>query len=459
MPPRSSNRGNAQSSGSLASLFGARQNETRSHGHHKHTSGISNPSALYSESSLNLKQRILNEVNGGKNGINSKLLQTHRQRVWDIAFGTLGGDGVEVSTIEFSLICPYSRLAMEYPVRSKSCRHVQCCDLKSWIALLEKCRSMRDPMAPCPVCEQRVAASTLEIDCWQLHVLSQMPPGTRLVILDADGGYRSGDVSRDQKKRQVTEIIDSTQLADDGDDCGAFTPSPESVSSVKGETGIGSFHVKHERLSEERPELPPTQFSQGSCVWSGGTPNLPTQDDDLVVVCYIESKPPRRVLSSQARLWEAHCPRCKKMLVKSKDGTVQCCVDCGLGRDDWTFVRRFPDAVVSLELTSDGTLLLYGVDGIASHLSRAGFCRAVFLDESGTVSRGGNLGLWYTTDTLSRTELDFLEACCLRLACGELVDDIPSVPFRFRVRRPLRSHGIHGGEMGPTQTSYYSPSR
>ncbi|KEG14571.1 hypothetical protein DQ04_00401110 [Trypanosoma grayi] len=450
MPSRPLVRGAPRAAGPWGNLLDGPRGSTRGQGYRIQLDQAPKTGTAFSQTLMDVRQRILEETKvgkrGGNNNSNSKLLQAHRQRTWEMAFGQPGGDGVEVSTIEFSLICPYSRVALRYPVRSRDCRHLQCCDLDSWIALLDKCRSMRDPVAPCPVCEQRVAASSLEIDYWQMHVLSQMPLGTHMLVLDADGSYRSGDVSRDQKKQHVTEVIDSTQAASEGDDSGLFTLSPEPASS--GPRGLGNnlTRVKRERVSEDAFEPPSLDF----CSTSG----RPTQDDDVVVVHYVEGTRPARVLPSQARLWVAHCPRCTTTLLKSESGDVECCATCGVERWEWTLLRTFPPTSVSLELTTDGTLILRGTDALAPHLLRAGFCRAVFVDETGTGCRRRDAELWYTTAALSRYELDFLEACCQRLASGESVDDMPAVPSRFRIprRRPPRTG------YAPTQISYTSLS-
>lgn len=125
-------------------------------------------------------------------------------------------EDITVSSVEFSLLCPYSRLPMRVPVRSRLCRHVQCCDLDSWMVLLNKGRSLRDPTGPCPVCETRIAASSLEVDYWMLQVQRAMPPGTKLVVLTAadHGRVYSADVTREQRKQLLmTEIIDATQVS------------------------------------------------------------------------------------------------------------------------------------------------------------------------------------------------------------------------------------------------------
>lgn len=427
MPPRSGTRGGARVSGTRSDLLDHYRSGVRAPNYlagGNVTQKFASSGTL--QTLIDLRQRILDEAKGSKSEV-SKRLQLHRQRTWDMAFGQPTGDGVEVSTIEISLICPYSRTALRHPVRSRDCQHLQCCDLESWISLLDKCRSMRDPRAPCPVCEKRVVASSLEMDCWQLHVLSQMPPKTHMLILDPDGSYRSGDVSRDKRKQQVTEVIDWTQRQNGGSSDVSVASSPDPAFSTPVASDAGFSRVKRERVSEDAPDLSLSDFP--------GASGCPTQDEDVVMVRYVEGVQTARVLPSQLRLWVAHCPGCTKTLLKEEGGEVECCAQCGMEKKDWTLVRSFPGSRVSLELTRDNTLILCGADALAPRLSRAGFFRAFFATEGDACSLHRDAGLWYTTTSFTRYELDFLEACCERLASGETVEDMPVVPPIFRTSR------------------------
>ncbi|RNF27142.1 uncharacterized protein Tco025E_00640 [Trypanosoma conorhini] len=430
MPSRPATRGAGRASGSWAGLFSAARDGAHAQACCGEGDKAPKPNKLVSQTLLDVRQRILDEVKVSK-AASSKLRQAHRRRAWEMAFGQPGGDEVEVSTIEISLICPYSRVALRYPVRSRDCQHLQCCDLESWIALLDKYRSMRDPRAPCPVCERRVAASTLEMDCWQLYVLSQMPPGTHMLVLDPDGSYRSGDASREQKRQQVTEIIEPTQAPNEAGDIVSLTSSTGSASPAPIASDVRLAHVKRERHSEEAPDPSSLGFST-TCF---SPTHNEEEEEEVCVVHYLEPASMARVLPSQARHWVAHCPRCTRTLLKSEGGEVEGCAECGLEREDWTLVRSFPGSSLSLELTRDGTLILGGADALAPHLIRAGFFRAIYVDGDGAVGPRTGAGVWYTTASLTRYELDFLEACCQRLACGETVEEMPSVPALFRIPR------------------------
>lgn len=423
MPPRLATRGCTRSSGTRGNFLNSGSNCVQTRGSVTQKSAA----AVVSQTLIDLRKRILDDIKGTKKELN-KLFQSCRKQTWEVAFGQQGGgDDVEVSTIEISLICPYSRTALRHPVRSRDCKHLQCCDLESWISLLNKYRSMRDPTAPCPVCERRVAASSLEIDYWQLHVLSQMPANTHMLILDSDGSYRSGDVSRDEKKQQLTELIDGTQVQSESDNNLSLDLSPDPVFSTPVMSSASVARVKRERVSEDFPEPFSSEFPSVSTSL--------THDEDVVVVHYIDRMRRVRELPSQLRLWVAHCPLCTAALLKNETGEIESCAQCGTGRKDWTLVRSFPGSHVSLELTADGTLIVRGADALAPYLMRAGFFCAVFLQNSEGCLLRAEAGLWYTTIALTRYELDFLEACCQRLASGEAIDDMPSVPPLFRIPR------------------------
>lgn len=195
--------------------------------------------------------------------------------------------------------------------------------------------------------------------------------------------------------------------------------------------------------------------TDGSLLACGGPP--PSQDPGVVVVHYVEGTAPR-TLPSQARLWVPYCPACQAPLLKGEDGVMEACRSCGhTTRERWTLVRRFEQLnKVSMELTPDDTLVLRGVDAASAYLFRAGFQRTLFRspangdsDRSEAASTGGNSlssdsGVWTTSLSLTRMELDFLEACCQRIACGEGVDDLGAtvpVPAIFRIPRRRQAGG------------------
>ncbi|CCW60333.1 unnamed protein product [Phytomonas sp. EM1] len=449
-------------------------------------------------------------------------LNLHRQRALQIAFGmdasvgaapggvrrsavrtdnvdtssgyTNDQDELIVSSVEFSLVCPYSRLPMRCPVRSCDCRHLQCCELESWIVLMGKYRSLRDPKAPCPVCEQRVSASSLEVDFWMQNVVEQMPPDTHLVVLNIDGSYRSGDESREKRKESmITDVIDATQgdldghlseVIDDGsdddwnkDNCGKVEFKFDSVS------GIG---VKRDRTASQSTCTSPLVYvtanaavlSQGpqatttvansvvktevtmvslgiaSTTTTGqaaGISQASSSDDNgVVVVRYVQG----RTLPSQVRLWVSYCMHCGNELSNCQSVHTEVCSHCGYCvKEHRTLVRRFPEnPAVTMELTPDDTLILCGVDAIAAYLYRAGFQRYLEPQELFVITEASfpaafptpqrpTRSVWTSGAPLTRFELDFLEACCERVANGEGLEEVRGmmVPKLFRIPRLRRS--------------------
>ncbi|KAG5470723.1 hypothetical protein LSCM1_01969 [Leishmania martiniquensis] len=412
------------------------------------------------------------------------------------------GAELMVASVEFSLLCPYSRLPMRYPVRSKECSHLQCCDLDSWIVMLDKCRSMRDPVGPCPVCERRVASSSLEVDLWMKNVIDQMPAGTHMVMLEPDGAFRSGDTTRERRKGQmVMEVVDATQgdyenylgdVVDDDDDV-VVQSRPANTSEASASVSAALSAVGSRRCSSTSPAAP----EEGADVPSTGeahgagpplpvrvktervsmavaeaeaaaetSPSAPVSQEDggVVVVNFVDGRHDGlQALPSQIRLWVPHCTRCRAPRVKAEDGMVQSCQQCGHdAKDDWNLVRRFDvSPSVSMELVPDGTLILRGVDLLAPYLFRAGFYRSLFeaMEYASVAERQQQqyrppADVWTSSFPLSRLELDFLEACCTRIAQGETLDSIESlmVPSLFRIPRRRRSGGT--GQTAFTQLGH-----
>nr|CCC96171.1 unnamed protein product [Trypanosoma congolense IL3000] len=430
MPARSARRSNSEVATPLSALFASRAPAQDQ----KPGGGAIKSSTRDASCNLSrLRQRLLEEVRLGKgtSAQGRKMYQAHREWALEVAFGRPNSDEVEVSTMEFSLICPYSRVAICYPVRSKCCRHMQCCDLESWIVLFTKQRSMRDPSASCPVCRNHILASSLEVDTWQLRIILQMPQGTHKIVLNADGSYSSGDVPRNQRKEEVIDILGMSQAPDaDG------LSQPVAISSSNTPTDTRSFDAGLRRIKRERHS---SERSAGSPSSNPTLSSFTTHEEDDVVVQYESLGAATRVLPSQARLWVAHCPKCKQLMAGNDEGvTPGRCDACGTDESEWSLVRRFPNASVTLELTGDETTILRGVDALSPYLSRAGFTREVFADISSSDQQGDGAGVWYTTLRLTRYELDFLEACCERVSRQEAVDDIPLVPPLFRLPRRRR---------------------
>ncbi|CAJ1991863.1 Zinc-finger of the MIZ type in Nse subunit/MIZ/SP-RING zinc finger containing protein [Leishmania donovani] len=492
-----------------------------------------------------VRRRIISDLDASREGSreSSGKLHAHRQRALRVAFGEDGAsrrrgsrascvmtseggasptdarrsksqhtpnaendedDELMVASVEFSLLCPYSRLPMRYPVRSNECNHLQCCDLDSWIVMLNKCRSMRDPVGPCPVCERRVTSSSLQVDLWMKHVIDQMPAGTHMVALEPDGAFRSGDTTRERRKEQmIMEVVDATQddyenyFGDvvDGDDDVVVQRHPVTTSDASTGTSAALFPVGSRRPRMESPAAPEARSGVPSAggdhragspplaqvktekaailaaeaeAAAGTSPSVPTSQEDggVVVVHFVEGRHDGlQALPSQIRLWALHCTRCGAPRVKAEDGLVQGCQRCGHdAKGDWNFVRRFEaSSSVSMELVPDGTLVLQGVDILAPYLYRAGFYRSLFevMEYASVAERQQQqyrppADVWTSSFPLNRFEIDFLEACCARIAQGETLDSIESmiVPSLFRIPRRRRPGG--SGQTSFTQMGHGS---
>lgn len=427
---------------------------------------------------------------------------------------TMDEDDICVSSVEFSLHCPYSQLPMSFPVRSRDCRHLQCCDVESWMILMSKCRSMRDPHGPCPYCQCRVAASSLELDVWMWMVMQRMPSGTQRVVLKPDGSISSGDCERalQQQQREFIDICEtqrSVRLDEDGGATGSGPPSLVDMEEsslpllgrdeddpkrqresetyghpnrgrVKMEPMEEGYHTSSSSplllgetcesamttTSEAAPLLPPGMMGESPPLLP---PPSPIGTAAAGGWCSGDGTPPPSVssLSSQMRrLWTAHCPQCG-LPVPSGGVTASATPLCGGCRwhgglwDECHYVRRFhPDHRVSMERTPDGTLLLCGVDEAAEFLICGGFTRSSFMlappSTSSGSGGGGGGGVWVSAIAHSRVELDFLEACCDRIARGVSLVDFKDfsqrsiVPAIFRGPPKRRAGAPPGVTMGGT---------
>ncbi|KAK7198421.1 MIZ/SP-RING zinc finger containing protein [Novymonas esmeraldas] len=455
-----------------------------------------------------VRRRIMSDLEASRDGSRESAgrLHAHRQRALRVAFGessaprrrgsrglrTSTADGgaspgdarqsrsqqtpntedaeddeLMVASVEFSLLCPYSRLPMRCLVRSRECSHLQCCDVDSWVVMLDKCRSMRDPVGPCPVCERRVASSSLEVDLWMMNVKDQMPAGTQMVVLEPDGTFRSGDTCREQRKERIMmEVVDATQgdyenylgeVVDSDEDVVAHEPGAIPWGATASASPVfASAGVCRPRTTSPTAATPPLVRvkTETGGLSAAGEPSLSDsvsqEDGGVVVVRFVEGRHDGlQALPSQIRNWVPHCTQCGAPRVKAEDGRVEGCQQCGYNaKDDWNLVRRFEETpAVSMELIPDGTLVLHGVDLLAPYLFRAGFYRSLFevmeftsLAERQRQQYRPPVGVWTSSFPLSRFEIDFLEACCARVAKGESLDAIDAllVPSLFRIPRQRR---------------------
>jgi hypothetical protein len=357
------------------------------------SSSVLLPAPHLASSQLPLRERILQQGNRG-------LFLDHKQRAMAIAFDP--SSSVIVETMEFRLMCSYSQTRMTIPVRSDSCHHLQCCDLDSWVSLFAKFKAMRDPAAPCPVCNQRILLSTLRVDEWMAVVLRNLP-NAKLVLLSQDGTYRSGDTHRVVKRQREEEIVLVTQCSEErDDDCDAplklepeanlWTGGESSTETqddrcppampvlpfqVKMEPGAGGRRSDTERLSlgdvssstvsrpphQDRCELPTVAAVIVPCATvpegaveksESKTILMPLDTNECVHLSYaVASQNPRRVVPAGWRRWTPYCGRCQAYCAPVSDDDAQVQYDgddamfdcprcrCSRPRCSWPAVRTF----------------------------------------------------------------------------------------------------------------------
>ncbi|KAF7312843.1 hypothetical protein MKEN_00968300 [Mycena kentingensis (nom. inval.)] len=97
-------------------------------------------------------------------------------------------EDIIAGTLKLSLKCPLSFARIAVPSRSRKCTHAQCFDAHSWYAVMEQTTTWL-----CPVCENALNWHDLIVDGLLAEILTQTPPSTDDVLLEADGSWRTLD--------------------------------------------------------------------------------------------------------------------------------------------------------------------------------------------------------------------------------------------------------------------------
>lgn len=192
-----------------------------------------------------------------------------------------------------------------------------------------------------------------------------------------------------------------------------------------------------------------------------------------------EPQYPRRVLPAGWRRWSPYCPRCQThcKAASEGDGQVQYdgddavfeCPRCRSARSrcSWPAVRTFmkrrtsmhwqapsaetaaqsaapvtaEESSITLEVTEDETVIISGhrlkVGLLGHYLFRGGFsCGERVGGDSQPVEWDSSEGVvWYSSLSLPKTEIDFLETVCDAVVQGEDPIQFNGVaPFRFKFR-------------------------
>jgi len=90
---------------------------------------------------------------------------------------------VMASSLTISLRCPLSFVRMVTPIRFKSCTHLQCIELTSWMAI------SKDRFSPtCPICNRSCIPSELIIDGFTQEILKETSEDVDSVSVDVENG-------------------------------------------------------------------------------------------------------------------------------------------------------------------------------------------------------------------------------------------------------------------------------
>jgi len=103
---------------------------------------------------------------------------------------TIGdGEGVKIlDAPSMTLLCPYTTIRMQTPVRSVHCYHLQCFDLRNYLIL-----SASNPRWKCPVCGISALHSELRIDELVSDLVARADDNVKKVELTKKGSWRDSD--------------------------------------------------------------------------------------------------------------------------------------------------------------------------------------------------------------------------------------------------------------------------
>ncbi|KAF3934167.1 hypothetical protein ABW20_dc0103497 [Dactylellina cionopaga] len=135
---------------------------------------------------------------------------------------------VEEDTVTVSIICPMSQQLIGEPVRGKSCRHLECFDLKGYLMSRTKlCSGFSVPDSwKCPICSCEVTPATLFIDGFMQETIAKLREvqaegdylETKSVVIRSDGLWRPNDPPEAATKNVKKEAPEIIVLDDDDDD-------------------------------------------------------------------------------------------------------------------------------------------------------------------------------------------------------------------------------------------------
>lgn len=124
-------------------------------------------------------------------------------------------DGIAAATLQFSLLCPLSRLRIKLPCRASTCTHLQCFDAATYLKLNE-CK----PKWSCPVCYQPALYKNLVIDGYFKKVIDDNIDADK-IELKPDGTWTLVDGARKKLANGVEKVTENSSkdksIEDPGD--------------------------------------------------------------------------------------------------------------------------------------------------------------------------------------------------------------------------------------------------
>lgn len=126
----------------------------------------------------------------------------------------------ELSTIQLflSLLCPLSRTKIKIPSKGKSCKHIGCFDLYSFLSVLYNRDLSSRHQIGCPICGNPIkpCKEELVVDEFVHQIISQIPDTASGVTLERGGKW---NIRSDESYKDAKRIaIDLTSINDDDPD-------------------------------------------------------------------------------------------------------------------------------------------------------------------------------------------------------------------------------------------------
>jgi len=94
-------------------------------------------------------------------------------------------DGTSPKEFLVSTICPLTKNQIETPIRGEFCSHVQCVDLKGYLAIQEELTNFA-----CPICTKPMRLENINLDVFMQQIIRQVGEEVDVVRVFSDGTYK-----------------------------------------------------------------------------------------------------------------------------------------------------------------------------------------------------------------------------------------------------------------------------